>query len=82
MEEILALHQYFWSLKTPNKATVMLSSCSGFFIRTFGNSEYGRSKRQGEDLFLDYGKENDVKVCVYRFQTCMANGVVPTTTLL
>jgi len=33
----------------------------------FGNSEYGRSKKAGEDLFLDYSKETGAKVLVYRF---------------
>ena len=33
----------------------------------FGNSEYGRSKKAGEDLFLDYQKETGAKVLVYRF---------------
>ena len=33
----------------------------------FGNSEYGRSKKAGEELFLEYGRENGVKVLVYRF---------------
>ena len=54
--------------KHRNKATVMLSSSAQASLsERFGNSEYGRSKKAGEDLFLDYGKENDVKVCVYRF---------------
>lgn len=54
--------------KHRNKATVMLSSfAQASLSERFGNSEYGRSKKAGEDLFLDYGKENDVKVCVYRF---------------
>jgi len=33
----------------------------------FGNSEYGRSKKAGEDLFLNYSKETGAKVFVYRF---------------
>ena len=33
----------------------------------FGNSEYGRSKKAGEDLFLEYGKGTGAKVLVYRF---------------
>ena len=54
--------------KHRNKATVMLSSSAQASLsERFGNSEYGRSKKAGEALFLDYGKENDVKVCVYRF---------------
>ena len=50
--------------KHRNKATVMLSSSAQASLsERFGNSEYGRSKKAGEDLFLDYGKENDEKVC-------------------
>lgn len=51
-----------------NKAPVMLSSSTQASLTgRFGNSEYGRSKKAGEDLFLQYGAENDVKVLVYRF---------------
>lgn len=54
--------------KYRNKATVMLSSSAQASLTgRFGNSEYGRSKRAGEELFFDYGKEHGVKVCVYRF---------------
>ena len=51
-----------------NKAPVMLSSSAQASLTgRFGNSEYGRSKKAGEDLFLQYGQENGVKVLVYRF---------------
>lgn len=54
--------------KYDNKATVMLSSSSQASLTgRFGNSEYGRSKKAGEDLFLQYGIENGVKMLVYRF---------------
>ena len=54
--------------KHGNKATVMLSSSvQASLTGRFGNSEYGRSKKAGEDLFLQYGEENGVKVLVYRF---------------
>ena len=54
--------------KYRNKAPVMLSSSAQASLTgRFGNSEYGRSKKAGEDLFLQYGKENGVKVLVYRF---------------
>lgn len=54
--------------KYDNKAPVMLSSSAQASLTgRFGNSEYGRSKKAGEDLFLQYGQENDVKVLVYRF---------------
>lgn len=54
--------------KYGNKAPVMLSSSAQASLTgRFGNSEYGRSKKAGEDLFLLYGQENGVKVLVYRF---------------
>lgn len=54
--------------KHGNKAPVMLSSSAQASLTgRFGNSEYGRSKKAGEDLFLQYGEDNGVKVQVYRF---------------
>lgn len=54
--------------KYGNKCPVMLSSSAQASLTgRFGNSEYGRSKKAGEDLFLEYGKENGVKVLIYRF---------------
>ena len=54
--------------KHGNKAPVMLSSSAQASLSgRFGNREYGRSKKAGEDLFLQYGEENGVKVLVYRF---------------
>ena len=51
-----------------NLCPVMLSSSQQASLSgRFGNSEYGRSKKAGEDLFLDYQKETGVKVLVYRF---------------
>ena len=54
--------------KHGNKCLVMLSSSQQASLTgRFGNSEYGRSKKAGEDLFLDYSKETGAKVFVYRF---------------
>ena len=54
--------------KHGNKCPVMLSSSQQASLTgRFGNSEYGRSKKAGEDLFLEYGKETGAKVLVYRF---------------
>lgn len=51
-----------------NTCPVMLSSSQQASLTgRFGNSEYGRSKKAGEDLFLEYGKETGAKVLVYRF---------------
>lgn len=46
-----------------NKCPVMLSSS----IQAELDNDYGKSKKAGEDLLFNYGKENDVKVYVYRF---------------
>lgn len=60
--------------KHNNKSTIMLSSSiQATLSGRFGDSEYGRSKKAGEDLFFDYGKENDVKVAVYRFPNLMGH---------
>lgn len=54
--------------KHGNCCPVMLSSSQQASLTgRFGNSEYGRSKKAGEDLFLDYSKETGAKVFVYRF---------------
>ena len=51
-----------------NKCPVMLSSSQQASLAgRFGNSEYGRSKKAGEDLFLKYQEETGVKVLIYRF---------------
>lgn len=57
-----------------NKATIMLSSSiQATLAGRFGNSEYGRSKKAGEELFFDYAKETGVKVVVYRFPNLMGH---------
>ena len=54
--------------KYENKATVMLSSSAQASLTgRFGNSEYGRSKKAGEELFWEYSQETGAKVLVYRF---------------
>ena len=54
--------------KYGNTCPVMLSSSQQASLTgRFGNSEYGRSKKAGEDLFLDYSRETGAKVLVYRF---------------
>ena len=54
--------------KRHNTCPVMLSSSQQASLTgRFGNSEYGRSKKAGEDLFLEYGKETGAKVLVYSF---------------
>ena len=54
--------------KHDNKCPVMLSSSiQATLIGRYGESEYGKSKLMGEELFFGYGKNNGVKVLVYRF---------------
>ena len=54
--------------KHKNACPVMLSSSQQASLTgRFGNSEYGRSKKAGEDLFLSYGAETGSRVLVYRF---------------
>ena len=58
--------------KYNNKAPIMLSSSTQASLSgRFGNSEYGRSKLAGEELFFNYAKDNDVKVYIYRFPNLM-----------
>lgn len=60
--------------KYENKATVMLSSSiQATQAGRFGNTEYGRSKIAGENLFFDYSKETNAKVAVYRFPNLMGH---------
>lgn len=57
-----------------NKATIMLSSSiQATLAGRFGDSEYGRSKKAGEEVFFDYGKETGAKVAVYRFPNLMGH---------
>ena len=54
--------------KHGNTCPVMLSSSQQASLTgRFGISEYGRSKKAGEDLFLNYSKETGAKVLIYRF---------------
>lgn len=60
--------------KYDNKATIMLSSSiQATLAGRFGNSEYGRSKKAGEELFFRYAEETGVKVAVYRFPNLMGH---------
>lgn len=59
--------------KHNNKAPVMISSsiqatCIGRY-----DSDYGRSKKDGEELVFQYGKDTGAKVAVYRFPNLMGH---------
>lgn len=64
--------------KHNNKCPIMLSSSiQATLSGRFGVSEYGKSKRAGEDLFFDYSKETGAKVLVYRFPNLAGKWVRP-----
>lgn len=67
--------QLLETLKThQNKSPIMLSSSTQASLSgRFGNSEYGRSKLAGEELFFEYARENQTKVYVYRFPNLMGH---------
>ena len=51
-----------------NNCPVMISSSiQATLAGRFGTSEYGKSKKAGEELMFEYGKETGAKVLVYRF---------------
>ena len=54
--------------KHRNTCPVMLaSSIQATLIGRYGESDYGKSKLAGEELFFNYAKETGTKVLVYRF---------------
>ena len=54
--------------KYKNNCPVMISSSiQATLAGRFGTSEYGKSKKAGEELMFQYGKETGAKVLVYRF---------------
>jgi UDP-2-acetamido-2,6-beta-L-arabino-hexul-4-ose reductase len=51
-----------------NACPVMISSSiQATLAGRFGTSEYGKSKKAGEELMFEYGKETGAKILVYRF---------------
>lgn len=60
--------------KYNNKATVMLSSSiQATLVGRYGDSDYGKSKLAGEELFFQYGEETGAKIAVYRFSNLMGH---------
>ena len=54
--------------KHKNTCPVMISSSiQATLAGRFGNSEYGKSKKAGEELMFEYAQETGAKVLVYRF---------------
>lgn len=57
-----------------NVCPIMLaSSIQATLAGRFGDGEYGRSKKAGEELFFKYGAETGAKVAVYRFPNLMGH---------
>ena len=64
--------------KHGNKCPVMLSSSlQETLAGRFGTSEYGLSKRDGEELFFQYEEETGATVYVYRFPNLVGKWVRP-----
>ena len=53
--------------KHKNTCPIILSSSIQATLIGRYDSDYGRSKRAGEDLFFDYARQTGAKVLVYRF---------------
>ena len=64
--------------KHNSKAPVMVSSSiQATLTGRFGTSEYGLSKKAGEELFFAYGEETGNRVMVYRFPNLVGKWVRP-----
>ncbi len=64
--------------KHHNTCPVMLSSSiQATLAGRFGTSEYGLSKRAGEELFFAYGEETGARVLIYRFPNLVGKWVRP-----
>lgn len=56
---------------------MLSSSIQASLAGRFGSSEYGLSKKAGEDLFFEYGNETGAPVYVYRFPNIVGKWVRP-----
>ena len=64
--------------KHNSKAPVMVSSSiQATLAGRFGTSEYGLSKKAGEELFFAYGEETGNRVMVYRFPNLVGKWIRP-----
>ncbi len=64
--------------KQHNLCPVMLSSSvQATLTGRFGTSEYGLSKKAGEDLFLNYGRETGAETMIYRFPNLAGKWIKP-----
>jgi len=61
-----------------NKSTIMLSSSiQASLCGRFADSEYGRTKKEAEELFFKYSQETGAKVLIYRFPNVVGKWIKP-----
>ena len=73
-EETVEDYIFYMKDQQLHDTTIMLSSSiQATLAGRFGNSEYGRSKKAGEELFFQYAQETEAKVAVYRFVNLMGH---------
>ena len=64
--------------KSNNPCPVMIaSSIQATLIGCYGQSDYGKSKLAGEELFFAYGRESGARVLVYRFPNLFGKWCCP-----
>lgn len=64
--------------KYKNNCPVMISSSiQATLAGRFGTSEYGKSKKAGEELMFEYARETGAKVLVYRFPNLFGKWCLP-----
>ena len=64
--------------KHNNQCSIMLSSSLQASLEgRFGRSEYGLSKKAGEELFFDYAEQTGASVHVYRFPNLVGKWIRP-----
>ena len=56
---------------------MLSSSIQATLKGRFGDSEYGRSKKAGEELFFEYGRQTGARVLVYRFPNIVGKWAKP-----
>lgn len=59
--------------KAENKSPILISSS----IQAEKNNDYGKSKKEGEDLLIAYGAENNIPIYIYRFSNLFGKWCKP-----
>lgn len=68
-EKLLSLLKRYKSAAPVMLSSSIQASCLG----RYAESDYGKSKQMGEQLFFDYAQECGIKVAVYRFPNLMGH---------